>query len=156
MDWGWRGGGAVGWVISAEKLLQKNPTQMGWPNIRIDPVSPWSEWLFFYCANCVSTTVVSFIKCFIIKVYSSFFAPLLLYFNLWETISLLPVTSSLEWFNHEVITPIEGQSPVVFFKNWNILLTFFGSWCCTCAYLSWFKDEGWKYFCRFLIVCFTL
>ena len=25
-----------------------------------------------------------------------------------------------------------------------------------CAFISWFKEEGWKYFCRFVYVCFTL
>ena len=24
-----------------------------------------------------------------------------------------------------------------------------------CAYISWFNEEGWKYFCRFVFVCFT-
>ena len=32
----------------------------------------------------------------------------------------------------------------------------FGSRHCTFAYISWFKEQGWKYFCRNGFVCFTV
>ena len=28
--------------------------------------------------------------------------------------------------------------------------------CTTCAFISWFKEEGWKYFCRLVFVSFAL
>ena len=47
---------------------------------------------------------------------------------------------------------IEGQSSVVFFKIvWNLLVLHM-----SIVYISWFKQEWWTYFCRFVFVCFTL
>ena len=50
-----------------------------------------------------------------------------------------------------VITP-RGANPCCLLSL-NLLLTCFSS---TCAHISWFKEEGWKYFCRFVFACFTL
>ena len=52
---------------------------------------------------------------------------------------------------HRVITP-GGAKPGRLLLIWNLSHTFFGSRHCTCAYVSCFKEEGWKYFCRFVFV----
>ena len=54
-----------------------------------------------------------------------------------------------------VITP-RGAKHCRLLFIWNLLLTFFGSSYCMCAYIRCFKEEGWKYFCRFVFICFTL
>ena len=54
-----------------------------------------------------------------------------------------------------VITHI-GAKPCRLRYSWNLLLTFLGSRHCTCLCISWFKEEGWKYFCRFVFVYFNL
>ena len=54
---------------------------------------------------------------------------------------------------HRVISP-RGAKPCLVLKYCNLLLTFFGSRHCTCAYIRWLKEEGWKYFCRFVFACF--
>ena len=46
-----------------------------------------------------------------------------------------------------------GITPVVFFKI-GTFCDLFSSLYCTCAYISWFKEEGYKYLCRFVFVCF--
>ena len=65
---------------------------------------------------------------------------------------------------HRVITPREGQSPGVFFKIGTFCWPFLALGIARALIhihvqyndISWFKEEGWKYFCRFVFVCFTL
>ena len=61
----------------------------------------------------------------------------------------------LSWKTHRVITP-RGAKDCRLLYYQNILPIFIGSQHWACAYFSWFKAEGWKYFCRFVFVCLTL
>ena len=58
-----------------------------------------------------------------------------------------------------IITPRRGNHCRLLW-NWDLLLTFFCSQHCTCTFTfcirSFKKEAGWKYFCRFIFVCFTL
>ena len=55
---------------------------------------------------------------------------------------------------HRVISS-RGAKSCRLFKNVYLLLTFFACLHCTGAYFSWFREEGWKYFCRFVFDCST-
>ena len=72
------------------------------------------------------------------------------YWSSWVAVSPGRVTTI-----HRVITS-RGAKPCRLLYNWNLKLTFFGSLHWACAYISWFKKDGWKYFCRFVFVCFSL
>ena len=56
---------------------------------------------------------------------------------------------------HRVIT-YRGAKPSRLHYNWNLLLTIFGSWHCVCENISWFREEGWKSFCRFVFVFYFI
>ena len=53
----------------------------------------------------------------------------------------------------------EGQctalSSSLKFEPFADLFSFYGSRHCMWAYIRWFKEEEWKYFLRFVFVCFT-
>ena len=60
----------------------------------------------------------------------------------------------LEGLKQGVITS-RGAKRRRLLHNWNRLLTFLALGIAR-AHISWFKKEGWKTFCIFVIVCFIL